>query len=174
MLKTGPSFCYHCPPHLYSVFWACLEPQQVSICAKIVFFYLQNCRDVKMRFFEEKIAFSCFVFVMLLQEKQKKKKQNGKKPRTLSKYVFKVVIHKWEFWRHGFLAKVAWHYLCQEGRKKRAFRAHYLFWPKSFGPKTVKTRKIYKTRGFSGMAQNQKWHLFWKRCFWHGWKSGFY
>ena len=31
-----------------------------------------------------------------------------------------------------FLAKIAWHYLCQEGRKKRAFRAHYLFWPKMF------------------------------------------
>ena len=26
-----------------------------------------------------------------------------------------------------FLQKIAWHYLCQEGRKNAHFRAHYLF-----------------------------------------------
>ena len=34
--------------------------------------------------------------------------------------------------KNGFLAKIAWHYLCQEGRKNAHFRAHYLFWPKIF------------------------------------------
>ena len=34
--------------------------------------------------------------------------------------------------KKGFLAKIAWHYLCQEGRKNAHFRAHYLFWPKIF------------------------------------------
>ena len=38
--------------------------------------------------------------------------------------------------KNGFLAKIASHYLCQEGRKNAHFRAHYLFWPKIvFGPK---------------------------------------
>ena len=27
-----------------------------------------------------------------------------------------------------FLAQIAWHYLCQKGRKNAHFRAHYLFW----------------------------------------------
>ena len=28
--------------------------------------------------------------------------------------------------KNGFLAEIAWHYLCQEGRKNAHFRAHYL------------------------------------------------
>ena len=39
--------------------------------------------------------------------------------------------------KNGFLAKIAWHYLCQEGRKNAHFRAHYLFWPQIFWTKTV-------------------------------------
>ena len=27
----------------------------------------------------------------------------------------------WKIKKNGFLAKIAWHYLCQEGRKIRAF-----------------------------------------------------
>ena len=38
----------------------------------------------------------------------------------------------WKIKKKGFLAKIAWHYLCQEGRKNAHFRAHYLFWPKFF------------------------------------------
>ena len=39
--------------------------------------------------------------------------------------------------KKGFLAKIAWHYLCQEGRKKRAFwctlsvLAKNFFWTKT-------------------------------------------
>ena len=38
----------------------------------------------------------------------------------------------WKIKKNGFLAKIGWHYLCQEGRKNAHFRAHYLFWPKNF------------------------------------------
>ena len=55
----------------------------MSSCAKIVF--SQSCRDVKNEVFEKKIAFFVFVFFMLLQEKQKQKTRNGKRPKTTYK-----------------------------------------------------------------------------------------
>ena len=55
-----------------------------------------------------------------------------------------------------FFAKIAWHYLCQEGRKDAHFRAHYLFWPNFFWPKTVQTRKNYKIVVSAEIGQNQK------------------
>ena len=43
------------------------------------------------------------------------------------------------------------------GREKNAdFRAHYLFWQKNFWTKTVKTKKNYKTSGFSGNCPKPK------------------
>ena len=33
----------------------------------------------------------------------------------------------WKIIKNGFLAKIAWHYLCQEGRKKRIFVATVCF-----------------------------------------------
>ena len=63
--------------------------------------------------------------------------------------------------KNGFLAKIGWHYLCQEGRKNAHFRAHYLFWPKNFlGPKQCKPGKTIKIVVSAESAQNQKWHLF--------------
>ena len=46
---------------------------------------------------------------------------------------FKVVLQKCEKSKNGFLAKLAWHYLCQEGKKTRIFVAtigfgQYFFW----------------------------------------------
>ena len=80
----------------------------------------------------------------------------------------------WKSKNNGFLAKIAWHYLCQEGRKNAHFRAHYLFWPKFFfGPKQCKPGKTIKIVVSAEIAQNQKWHLFFEKgVFWHGWKSG--
>ena len=47
----------------------------------------------------------------------------------------------WKIKKMDF-SKVAWHYLCQEGRKNAHFRAHYLFWPKNvLGPKQCKPGK---------------------------------
>ena len=73
--------------------------------------------------------------------------------------------------KNGFLAKIAWHYLCQEGRKMRIFVATICFGQFFWGPKQCKAGK----KGVSAeIAQNQKWHLlFEKGVFWHGWKSGF-
>ena len=76
----------------------------------------------------------------------------------------------WKIKKKGFLAKIAWHYLCQEGRKDAHFRAHYLFWPNFiFGPKQCKARKTIKIGVSAEIAQNQKWHLFFEKgVFWHG------
>ena len=49
----------------------------------------------------------------------------------------------WKIKKNGFLAKIAWHYLCQEGRKNAHFRAHYLFWPNFFlDQNSVKQEKL--------------------------------
>ena len=70
----------------------------------------------------------------------------------------------WKSKKNGFLAKIAWHYLCQEGRKNAHCRAHYLFWPKFFfGPKQCKPGKTMKIVVSAETAQNQKWHLFFEK-----------
>ena len=73
----------------------------------------------------------------------------------------------WKVKKNGFLAKIAWHHLCQEGRKNAHFRAHYLFWPMFFlDQNSVKQEKLYKNRGFSGNCPKPKMTPFlWKRCF---------
>ena len=89
---------------------------------------------------------------------------------------FKVVMQKCEkSKKNGFLAKIGWHYLCQEGRKNAHFRAHYLFWPKtSFGSKQCKPGKTIKIVVSAEIAQKQKWHLFWEKVFFDmGEKVGF-
>ena len=82
----------------------------------------------------------------------------------------------WKSKKNGFLAKIAWHYLCQEGRKKRAFSCTLSVLAKIFfGPKQCKPGKTIKIVVSAEIAQNQKWHLFFEKgVFWHGWKSGFY
>ena len=80
-------------------------------------------------------------------------------------------MKKKKFQKNGLFAQ---HYLCLEGRKKRLFRAHCLLWPKSFGAKTDKTGNAIKIVVSGESAQNQKWHLCWKRFVWDGWKSGFH
>ena len=48
----------------------------------------------------------------------------------------KLVFLRWssknEKNENWFLAKIAWHYLCREGKKNAHFRAHDLFWPNNF------------------------------------------
>ena len=107
---------------------------------------------------------------MLETEKQKnKKKLNGKRPKNPIKIVFlrggHPKIRKMK--EMDFFAKIAWHYLWQEGRKNAHFRAHYLFWPKTFfGPKQCKPEKNIKYDGFSGNCPKPKMTpFFWKRCF---------
>ena len=74
------------PHDFYSVFWACLKTQIVSHCAKIVF--LQNCRDVKMRFSKRKLHFLFFLFYVGEIETEKKKKTKWKRPKNPIKIVF--------------------------------------------------------------------------------------
>ena len=62
----------------------------------------------------------------------------------------------WKIIKNGFLAKIAWHDLCQEGRKKAHFRCNYLFWPNFFGPKQCKAGKTIKIGVSAEIAQNQK------------------
>ena len=72
----------------------------------------------------------------------------------------------WKIKKMDFFAKIAWHYLCQEGRKNAHFRAHYLFWPKHFsGPKQCKPGKTIKIVVSAEIAQNQKWHPFLEKVF---------
>ena len=71
----------------------------------------------------------------------------------------------WEI-KNGFLAKIAWHYLCQEGTKNAHFRARYLFWPKFFlGPNQCKPGNTTEIVVSAQISQNQKWHLFLKKVF---------
>ena len=85
-----------------------------------------------------------------------------------------MVIQKWEKWKHGFLAKIAWHDLCQEGRKTH-FRAHYLFWPRTFfGPKQWKPGKTIKIVVSAASAEQMTPLFVWKRFFLTWVKSGFY
>ena len=61
-----------------------------------------------------------------------------------------------------------------KGEKIAHFRAHYLFAQNSLGPKQWKAGRSIKCVVSAEITQNLKWHLlFWRRCFWHGWKSVF-
>ena len=72
---------------------------------------------------------------MLQQEKQKKNKKMKKGQKKTIKFVFKVAIKKCD-----------------------------LFWPKTFGLKTVKLRKNYKNGGFSGNCVKPKMTPFLKKA----------
>ena len=145
-----------------------------TVCQYSVFAKFGGCQ--KWGFRKENCIFCFFPFLCWKnRNRNKKKMEKAKKP--YKNRVFKVVLPKCEkSKKNGFLAKIAWHYLCQEGRKNAHFRAHYLFWPKCFfGPKQCKSRKTIKIVVSAEIVQNQKWHLFFgKGVFWHGWKSGFY
>ena len=150
-------------------------------CVKIVF--LQNLGDVKNGVFEKKIAFFCFFLFYvgdLETEKRKKMKmEKAKKPyknRFFLRWVHaKNVKNQKKKWI--FFAKIGWHCLCQEGRKKRAFSCALSVSAKKIflGPKQCKPGKTIKIVVSAEIAQKQKWHLFLEKgVFWHGWKSGFY
>ena len=77
----------------------------------------------------------------------------------------------------GCLQKLLDTICVKKGEKTRIFvHTNYLFGPKNFwGPKQCKPGKNYKNSGFSGNCPKPKMTPFFgKRCFWHGWKSGFY
>ena len=125
-------------------------------------------RDVKYEVFEwtRKLHF-CFCFYVAARETEKQKQTMDvkKAPKTLEKrppikiVFFKVVIQIWEKWRNGFLAEVAWHYVCQEGRKTRIFVHTICFGQKFFGAQNSEARKNFKITVSAEIAQNLKWHF---------------
>ena len=67
--------------------------------------------------------------------------------------------------KNGFVAKIAWHDLCQEG-KKRAFSCTLSVLAKTCsGPKTVQTRKDNKSSGFNGKCPKPKMTPFFQKRF---------
>ena len=60
-----------------------------------------------------------------------------------------------KMWKHGFLAKIAWHDLCQEGRK-RIFVHTICFSQNFFWTKTVQSRKHYKIGVSAEIAKKNK------------------
>ena len=107
-----------------------------TVCQNSVFAKFGGCQ--KWGFRKENCIF-CFFFFMLENRNRKKKKKKMEKAKNPIKIgFFKVVIQKCEkAKKKGFLAKIAWHYLCQEGREKRAFSctlsvlAKQFFWTKT-------------------------------------------
>ena len=90
----------------------------------------------------------------------------------------KIVFLRWSSknvkkQKMDFLATIAWHYLCQEGRKTRIF-VHTICFGQIFWPKQCKPGKTINIVLSAEIAQNQKWHLFFEKgVFRHGWKVGF-
>ena len=94
-----------------------------------------------MRFSKRKLHFLFFPFLCWRPRNRKKKKnENGKGPKNPIKIgFFKVVMQKCEKSKKWIFCK-NWLTLFVSGREKKNahFRAHYLFWPKTFfWPKTV-------------------------------------
>ena len=79
-----------------------------------------------------------------------------------------MAIQKCEKSKNGLLAKIAWHYLCQEGRIKTRIFVHTIcFGQKCFlDQNNANQEKNYKNSGFSGICPKPKMTPFlWKRCF---------
>ena len=83
-------------------------------------------------------------------------------------------MEKWI--KKGILAKIAWHDLCQEGRKTRIFVHTICFGQNIFlDQNSENPGKTIKIVVSAEIVQNLKWHLFFQNgVFWHRWKSGFY
>ena len=122
-----------------------------------------------MRFSKRKLHFLFFPFLCWRpRNRKKKKKRKWKRPKKPYKNrFFKVVMQKCEKSKKWILCK-NWLTLFVSGREKKNahFRAHYLFWPKNFfGPKQCKPGKTIKIVVSAEIAQKQKWHLLFGRCF---------
>ena len=145
----------------------------VRLCQQNVF-----CRIVgmsKMRFLKRRLHFWSLSFYVGERETEKERTKWKNTENPIENSVLRWSFQNVKIQKHGFLAKIAWHYLCQEGWKTAHFRAHYLLWPKNlWGPKQCKAGNTIKDRGFSGYCPKPKMTLlFEKGVFWHGRKSGF-
>ena len=127
-----------------------------TVCQNCVFAKLSGCQ--KMKFSKRKLHFWILSSLCWKQRNRKKKnKQNGKGPKTYKNTVFKVVIQKVrKRKKQGFFKTCLT--LFVSGREKNAhFRAHYLFWPKTFwGPKQLKPGKAIKIVVSAEIPENLK------------------
>ena len=140
MLRTGPSFSVFL---LFYLFGHVKKTQIVSMCAKIVF--SNTCQDVKNEIFEKKLH--CLPLLCCCK---RNRKTNGKGQKTLLK-MFLRWLSKNENEKMDALQKFV------SGRKKNAhFRAHYLFWSKTFWSQIGETRNNYKIVVSAEIARNQK------------------
>ena len=113
-----------------------------------------------MRFSKRKIHF-LFLSCLCCCKRNRKRE----KAKTNYKNSFFKCHPKMRKYKHGSLAKIAWHYLCREGRRKTRIFVHTIcFGQKCFlGTKTVKTRKNYKNSGFSGNCPKPKMTPFFEK-----------
>ena len=165
---------FHCFPHFYSVFWACLETQIVQQCVKIVCFEkLSGCQ--KWGFLKENYIFSFCLFCCRNRNRKKKNKQNGKGQTN----PIQIGILRWSSKnvrnpKVDFYQKLPDTICVRKGEKTRIFVLTICFGHKwFFGPKQCKPGNTTKIGVSAEIAQNQKWHLFFEKgvFFWHGWKK---
>ena len=118
----------------------------------------------KMRFSNRNLHFLLLFCYVAARETEKRK---WKKAKQTCKIVFlKVVFQKWEKWKKWFYSKNCLTQFVSGREKKNAHLRVHCLGPKSSGPKTLKTRKHYKNRGFSRNCPKPKMALFLgKRCF---------
>ena len=131
----------------------------------------------KIRFSKRKLHFLFCLCLCWIQRNRKKKKTKWKKAQKTIKIVFfkggnpkMRNMKKIDFFKNCLTLFVT-------GKEKNAhFRAHYLFWPKTFlGPKQWKPGKTIKDSGCSGNCPKPKMTPFFEKgVLWHGWKIGFY
>ena len=141
----------------------------VNLCQNSVFV-----RVSKMRFSKRKLYF--FVFVMLLQEKQKKNKMEKAKQPYKNSVFLRWSSKNEKSGKIDFLLPKSSDTICVRKGEKRAFSCTLSVLAKNVWPKTVKTsKKQKKNSGFSGNCPKPKMTPFFEKgLVWHGWKSGFY
>ena len=151
----------------------------MSHCAKIVFFFVCKILGMsEMRFSKRKLHSLFFPLLCWRNRTEQRKKGKWKRQQNPIKLEFLRWSSKmWKIINVFFWQKLPDTICVRKGQEKRAFRAHYLFWPKNiFGPKQWKPGKTIKNSSFSGNCPKPKMTPFFGRkvFFWHGWKSGFY
>ena len=138
----------------FKCFWACFKnTNSVTSCQNSVFAKLSGCQ--KWGFRKENSIF-CFC-LFYVGDRESEKETNNKMEKGPKTY--KNCILWWSS-KNGksekmlfFLVKIAWHYLCQEGRENAHFRAHDLFWPTIFLAQNSVNQEKY---GFSGNCLKPK------------------
>ena len=148
VFKIGPSFSFTVFP-IFIVFGGMFKnTHSVTLCQNSVCAKFWGCQ--KWGFWKE----NC-IFVLCWINRNRKNGKAKRKP-------IKAVFLRWSSKnvKNGFLAKIAWHYLCQEGRKTRIFVHTICFGQNVFlGPKQCKPGNTIKIVVSMEIAQNQKWHL---------------